>query len=121
MQMGPFWSVNRVRGQGNVSEPTWDMEMLGNLEGGGGGCGTPGLWLSVIWWTPATLTACSQRRQAVTEPTTLMGQTERQRLMRDEKDSQSDECVKSYVSFPDVLLTWNNSTPTYCVIVFIVR
>lgn len=40
------------------------MEMLGGLQGGGGGCGTPGLWLTVIGWTPATLTACSQRSQS---------------------------------------------------------
>lgn len=42
------------------------MEMPGGLQGGGGdgGCGTPGFWLIVIGWTPATLTACSQCSQS---------------------------------------------------------
>lgn len=36
------------------------MEMLGDWADGGGGCGAPGLCLTVKWRTPATLTSCIQ-------------------------------------------------------------
>lgn len=45
--VGQFGLVNRS-GQCFGCRPTWHMEMLWGLEDGGGGCGTPGLWLTVI-------------------------------------------------------------------------
>lgn len=59
-----FWVSKQAKGWNYGQLPTWNMEMPEGLEGGGGGCGTPGLWLTAIRWAPATLAACGPCRQA---------------------------------------------------------